>query len=102
MAGGMHREASSGAGAVAGAEISAMAARLGRHAGQLGDVRRHALSVGLLSWESPAGTNFRAYLAERCEELGRTVDLLEDAARELGVLASLVRDAEEWQRGAGL
>ncbi|MBG6225336.1 hypothetical protein IWX63_001908 [Arthrobacter sp. CAN_A2] len=82
-------------------EVAAMAARLHWHAGQMGDIRRHALSVGLLSWESPAGGNFRAYLAERCEDLGRTMDLLERAAQELGTFARLVRDAEERQRGAG-
>ncbi|WP_434995173.1 hypothetical protein [Arthrobacter sp. Ld5] len=83
-------------------EVAAMAARLRLHAGQLEDIRRHALAVGLLSWESPAGANFRAYLGERCGELGRTVDLLEDAARDLGAFARLVRDAEARQRGAGL
>lgn len=102
MDGGMHREASCEAWAVVSSEISAMAARLRLHAGRLGDIRRHALSVGLLSWESPAGANFRAYLAERCEELGRTVDLLQEADQYLVAFARLVRDAEERQHGAGL
>ncbi len=87
--------------AVVSSEVAAMAVRLRWHAGQLGDIRTHALSVGLLSWESPAGSNFRAYLADRCEELNRTMDLLECAAQDLGAFARLVRDAEEWQHGVG-
>lgn len=102
MDGGMQGGAPCEAWAVVSSEVTAMAARLRWHAGQLGDVRRHALSVGLLSWESPAGGNFRTYLAERGEELGRTVDQLESAAQELGAFARVVRDAEERQHGAGL
>ncbi|MHA7240463.1 hypothetical protein [Arthrobacter sp. TMS1-12-1] len=87
--------------AVASSEVAAMAARLQWHAGRLGDIRGHALSVGLLSWDSPAGGTFRAYLAERCAELGRTADLLDGAAQELSAFARLVRHAEELQRGVG-
>ena len=94
--------ASGEAWAIVSSEVAAMAARLQWHAGQLGDIRAQALSVGLLSWESPAGINFRAYLAERCGELGRTMDLLECAARDLAAFARLVRDAEERQHGVGL
>ncbi|WP_156135025.1 hypothetical protein [Arthrobacter sp. L77] len=102
MDGGMHGGASGEAWAVVSTEVAAMAARLRWHAGQMADIRRHALSVGLLSWESPAGGNFRDYLAERGRELGSTAELLESAAHELGVFARLVRDAEDQQRGAGL
>ena len=102
MDGGMHGGAAGEAWAVVSTEVAAMASRLRWHAGQMADIRRHALSVGLLSWESPAGINFRAYLAERCGELGRTMDLLECAARDLGAFARLVRDAEERQQGVGL
>jgi len=82
-----------------GEEITAMVAALGRHAAQLADVRRHALSVTLLSWESPAGANFRTYLSERCMDLSRTIDLLDAAARDLQGYALLVHDAELLQRG---
>ena len=83
------------------ADVAAMAAAVRWHAAQLGSIRRHALSVTLLSWESPAGGNFRSYLGERCTELSRTVELLESAARELDEYGRLVLDAEALQRQAG-
>lgn len=89
-------------GATAGEEVAAMKAALHRHAAELEDIHRHALSVTLLSWESPAGLTFRSYLAERCTELFRTVDLLESAARELGAFQEIVCDAEAQQSEAGL
>ncbi|WP_104181472.1 hypothetical protein [Arthrobacter sp. B0490] len=81
-------------GAAASGRVEAMAAALRWHAGQLEGIRHHALSVSLLAWESPAGTAFTVYLAERCTELSRTVDLLESAAGELGVYGGLLREAE--------
>jgi hypothetical protein len=71
-----------------------MEAALRGHAEQLDGVRRHALAVSLLSWESPAGSAFRAYLSERCTELSRTIDLLDAAAADLGVYGRLLGEAE--------
>lgn len=102
MDGSVDRQSGCEPGATASAEVAAMGAALRRHAAELEDIRRHALSVTLLSWESPAGGTFRTYLSERCTELSRTIDLLDSAARELGAFGGLVRDAEVLQRGLGL
>ncbi|MHA7218069.1 hypothetical protein ACX80L_04165 [Arthrobacter sp. MDT1-48-3] len=85
----------------AGSDIPAMEGALRRHAADLGEIRRHALAVSLLSWESPAGRNFRSYLSERCLELSRTIDLLESAAADLRECGRLVRDAEMLRHQAG-
>ncbi|MEC5201040.1 hypothetical protein RCH21_003296 [Arthrobacter sp. PL16] len=89
-------------GGPASEEITAMAAALRRHAGKLADIRRHALSVALLSWDSPAGGNFRTYLSERCTELSGSISLLESAAQDLGDYGHLVREAEALHRAVGL
>ncbi|KQO03301.1 MULTISPECIES: hypothetical protein [unclassified Arthrobacter] len=91
-----------GPGSGAGDDALAIQAALTRHAESLTDVRRHALSVSLLSWDSPAGGAFRTYLVERCSELSGTIELLHSAARLLGEYGRLLRAAEELQRGAGL
>lgn len=93
---------SSRPGGGAGDDVLAIQAALTRHAESLTDVRRHALSVSLLSWDSPAGGAFRTYLVERCSELSGTIELLHSAARLLGEYGRLLRAAEELQRGAGL
>ncbi|BBE24281.1 hypothetical protein MN0502_31640 [Arthrobacter sp. MN05-02] len=85
----------------AGSDVTAMADALRRRAADLGEIRRHALAVTLLSWESPAGRNFRSYLFERCLELSRTIDLLESAAVDLGEYGRLIRDAEMLRHQAG-
>lgn len=85
-----------------GDDVLALQVALTRHAESLTDVRRHALSVVLLSWDSPAGNAFRTYLSERCTELSATIDLLHSAARLLGEYDRLVRSADAVQRGAGL
>ena len=90
-----------GSGGAASADVAVMEAAVLRHAGQLGDIRRRALAVALRSWESPAGGTFRIYLAERCAELSRTIDLLETAARELGDYGRLLREAELLHGQAG-
>lgn len=88
--------------AAASAGIAAVGAGVRWNAGRLADIRRHAISVSLLPWESPAGNNFRTYLAERCAELSRTIDLLEAAARELDDYGRLIRAAEVLHHEAGL
>ena len=88
-------------GATASRQVAAMEAALRRHAEQLEGIRRHALSVSLLSWESPAGAAFRTYLSERCTELSRTVDLLDAAAGDLRVYGHLLLEAELLQGQAG-
>ncbi len=85
----------------ASSDVAAMVAALQRHARRLEDIHRHALSVTLLPWESPAGANFRSYLSERCAEVSRTADLLKSASRQLADYGRLVQDAE-MQRQAGL
>lgn len=99
----MNGRTQSGAGAScpASSDVAAMEAALERHAGQLGDIRRHAVSVTLLRWESPAGENFRSYLFDRCAELSRTIDLLESASRHLADYRRLVHAAEMLQPQAG-
>lgn len=87
--------------AVASSAIAAIEAGLRRQASDLEDVRRHALSVTLLRWESPAGHAFRSYLSERCTELSRTIDLLEAAAQDLRAYCRVVRDAELLQLESG-
>ncbi|MFC3300665.1 hypothetical protein FJV46_06475 [Arthrobacter agilis] len=84
-----------------GEEIDAMVAALAWHVARLTDVQRHALSVTLLSWESPAGAAFRSYLAARCADLSRTIDLLESAARDLRSYGLLVQEAEATVRAVG-
>lgn len=74
--------------------VAALEAAARWQAGRLDALRRHALSVTLLPWESPAGHNFTSYLTERCLEIGRIIDLLDSAARDLHEYGRLVRDAE--------
>ncbi len=90
-----------GPGEAASRQVAGMEAALERHAEQLEGIRRHALSVSLLSWESPAGAAFRAYLTERCTELSRTIDLLDAAAGELHVYGGHLLEAEALQGQAG-
>jgi hypothetical protein len=90
-----------GQGAAASADVAALTAAVRWHAGRLAGIRRHALSVSVRSWESPAGDNFRSYLGERCRELSRTIDLLESAARDLDEYGRLVLEAEALRRQAG-
>ncbi|KNC18511.1 hypothetical protein AC792_11630 [Arthrobacter sp. RIT-PI-e] len=86
--------------AVSGA-VAAKEAAVRFNAARLAELRRHALTVVLRSWESPAGENFTSYLEERCRELAGTVDLLESSADQLRECGRLVRDAEALQRQAG-
>lgn len=88
-------------GASASRQVAGLEAAVRRHAEQLQDIRRHALSVSLLSWESPAGAAFRTYLSERCTELSRTIDLLDSAAADLRVYEALLLEAEVLQGQAG-
>ncbi len=81
--------------------IVALQAGLHQQAQQLEDIRRRALSVGLLSWESPAGRNFRSYLAERCAEVQRTIDLLDMASDRLDRYGRLIREVEHLGRQVG-
>ena len=81
--------------------VDALRAGVRRQTDALGDVRRHALAVTLLSWDSPAGSNFRAYLSDRCAEISRTIDDLEAAGRQLEVYGRFVREAEVL-RGGGI
>jgi hypothetical protein len=88
-------------GADPGESIGALGAGVRRQARQLEDIRRHALSAGLLSWESPAGRNFRSYVAERCAELQQTIELLDAAAGRLDGYGRLIREVEHLGRQAG-
>ncbi len=88
-------------GTAASRQVASLDAALRRHAEQLQGIRRHALSVSLLSWESPAGAAFRVYLSERCTELSRTIDLLDSAAADLHVYGALLLEAEALQGQAG-
>ncbi len=90
------------AGAAASAQVLGMETAVRRHADTLEELRRQALSVARLSWESPAGRNFRSYLFDRCSDLAGTVDLLGSAADELGSYRRLIRDAELLQHRVGL
>ncbi|THJ68633.1 hypothetical protein E8P82_01655 [Arthrobacter echini] len=87
--------------AAASAQVFVMETALRRHAQTLDDIRLRALSVMLLSWESPAGHRFRTYLAERCAELSRAVDLLGSAAEELAGYRRFLTEAELLDRLAG-
>ena len=80
--------------------VEALEAGLRRQAQQLEDIRRHALAVAVLSWDSPAGANFRTYLGERCGEISRSIDLLESAARHLDGYGEQLR-AADLLRGGG-
>ncbi len=84
------------------AQVSAFETELRRHRDILDDLRRQALSVTLLSWESPAGRSFRTYLSARCMELARTVEQLGAAAEELGSYGRLLGEVEMLQRQVGL
>ncbi|TDK25277.1 hypothetical protein E2F48_08325 [Arthrobacter crusticola] len=55
--------------------------RLLRQARELEDIRHRAAVVAALDWESPAGRNFRQYLAGRAAAVGAAAELLEQAAR---------------------
>jgi hypothetical protein len=105
MTGGMEGRVSSrrygGQEGTVGDEIDATVAALEWHTDRIAEVRRHALSVTLLSWESPAGANVRSYLFDRCAELARTIDLLESVAVDLRRCGLLVQNAELLQRGSG-
>ena len=81
-------------GAAASQAVAATGEALRWHAEQLREIRRRALSVAVLSWESPAGGAFRAYLDERCTELTRTIDLLETTMGDLDLYEHLLREAE--------
>jgi hypothetical protein len=72
----------------------ALAADLRVQAQQLGEIRGRALAIAMLSWDSPAGANFRSYLRERCGEILRSIDLLESAAHHLGGYGDQLRAAD--------
>lgn len=82
--------------------IAVLEASVRWQAGRLDALRRNALSVTSLSWESPAGHNFTSYLTERCLEIERIIDVLDSAARDLHEYGRLVRDAELLHRQAEL
>jgi hypothetical protein len=65
----------------AGASAAALAGRLLQQALALEEVQARAAAVGALEWESPAGWNFREYLAERSRTLGSAAELIRRAAR---------------------
>lgn len=81
--------------------VEALGADVRRQGQQLTALRGHALAISSLSWDSPAGMNFRSYLTERCRELTRSIDLLDSAAYRLDAFARVLRDAAMLERGAG-
>ncbi|WP_159620520.1 hypothetical protein [Arthrobacter zhaoguopingii] len=62
--------------------------RLLRQARELEEIRHRAAGVAALDWESPAGRNFRQYLAGRASAVGSAAELLEQAARLAEVYAT--------------
>ncbi|WP_155850229.1 hypothetical protein [Arthrobacter sp. Br18] len=73
----------------------AAGSRLRWQAGQLEAIRQQALSVCLLSWESPAGSRFVAYLQSRAAAMAVSVTLLSTAALLADAHADALRRAEE-------
>ncbi|CAA9250518.1 MAG: hypothetical protein AVDCRST_MAG83-2593 [uncultured Arthrobacter sp.] len=67
--------------------------RLLRQARELEEIRHRAAAVAALDWESPAGRNFRQYLAGRASAVGSAAELLEQAARLAEVYAAELGDA---------
>jgi hypothetical protein len=60
---------------------SDLGGRLLRQARELEEIRHRAAAVAALDWESPAGRNFRQYLAGRAAAVGAAAERLELAAR---------------------
>ncbi|MBG6215855.1 hypothetical protein IWX75_000292 [Arthrobacter sp. CAN_A6] len=86
----------------ASSAASAAGSRLRGQAAQLEEIRQQALSVCRLSWESPAGRRFVAYLEGRTAAIAVTVTLLSTAARLAEAHADALRRVEAEAVGTGM
>jgi hypothetical protein len=83
------------------AAAAALAGRLLQQALALEEVQARAAAVGALEWESPAGWNFRDYLADRSRDLGSAAELIRRAARLADLHAADLGAAEGLPAGPG-
>jgi hypothetical protein len=73
-------------------DAAGLGGRLLRQARELEEIRHRAAVVAALDWESPAGRNFRQYLAGRASAVGGAAELLEEAARLAAAYAADLGD----------
>ncbi|RJU02471.1 hypothetical protein D6T65_07780 [Arthrobacter frigidicola] len=76
-------------------DAAELGGRLLRQARELEEIRHRAGAVAAVDWESPAGRNFRLYLAGRASAVGSAAELVEQAARLAEVYAAELGDAPD-------
>lgn len=86
----------------ASAAALGVGSRLRASAAQLEEIRRQALSVCRLNWESPAGERFVAYLEDHTAAIAVSVTLLSTAARLAEAHAESLRRSAGEASGSGL